>query len=531
MTAAEVRVGGRALTRLALQQIHRGALVVTAVSAGMAALVVATYRANAIDPAALAALAQNPAIRTLFGAPVALDQPGGFTVWRTGTVLAVLIAAWAMLATTRITRGEEDTGRWSLLLAGSITLPRAVRYHLGVLMTAPVLAGAATAAAMIAAGGGSSGALLYGTGLALLGVFFVGVAGLAAQVLPSRSAASGAAATVLVVGLLARMVGDGVAALSWLRWFSPYGLLALSSPYEANRGLPLVVLLGGAVALLAAAVRAAALRDVGGAVVAPSAGRNPRRALLGSVQAFAVRRMLRPLAGWSVGVGAYFLLIGLIARSMTAFLTDNPQFAQLAAQAGFELGSVEGYAATLFGLLAVPAGVFVAVRLAAAAGDETNRRLVLLLATPVTRTRLLAAEAAAAVGGAAVMTAGAGFAAWAGTVASGAGLSIGAALAGACNVLPIVFLCLGTAVLALGWEPRAVAAIGALPAVGGFVWLVVADSIRAPIWVGELSPFAHLAAVPAHPPDWVAATVMTAVSAVLATIGAVGYRRRDIRAG
>ena len=54
----------------------------------------------------------NPAIRTLFGEPVALDDPGGFTVWRTGTVLAVLLGAWALLATTRITRGEEDAGRW-----------------------------------------------------------------------------------------------------------------------------------------------------------------------------------------------------------------------------------------------------------------------------------------------------------------------------------------------------------------------------------------------------------------------------------
>ena len=66
---------------------------------------------------------------------------------------------------------------------------------------------------------------------------------------------------------------------------------------------------------------------------------------------------------------------------MTDFLTDNPRFADLAAQAGFAgLGTVEGYAATLFALLAVPAGVFVAVRLAAVAADEADRRLTLLLA-------------------------------------------------------------------------------------------------------------------------------------------------------
>jgi len=58
------------------------------------------------DPAAagsIAKLAANPAIRTLFGEPIALDQAGGFTVWRVGTFLAALLGAWAILATTRIT--------------------------------------------------------------------------------------------------------------------------------------------------------------------------------------------------------------------------------------------------------------------------------------------------------------------------------------------------------------------------------------------------------------------------------------------
>ncbi len=89
----------------------------------MAALVVAMYHSQALDPAALVALARNPAIRTLFGEPVALDDPGGFTVWRTGAVLTVLLAVWSSLAATRITRGEEDTGRWHLLLSGRTPSP------------------------------------------------------------------------------------------------------------------------------------------------------------------------------------------------------------------------------------------------------------------------------------------------------------------------------------------------------------------------------------------------------------------------
>ncbi|GAA0813573.1 hypothetical protein [Spirilliplanes yamanashiensis] len=519
---------GRALTALAVRQVRRGALTVTGICAGMSALVVSMYESQALDPAALAALARNPAIRTLFGEPVALGDPGGFAVWRTGVVLSVLLAVWSFLAATRITRGEEDAGRWGLLLSGRAALADAVRGHLGVVTVVPLVAGAATAAAMIAAGADVAGSVLHGTGLAAVGLFFVAAGGLAAQLFGDRSAANGAAAAVLVLGLLARMVGDGVPALSWVRWLSPFGLVALTRPFDTGRGLPLAVLVFAAAVLLALAVRLAARRDVGGSIVPAAGGRPARTALLGSVPAFAVRRTLRPLAGWAAGVGAYFLLIGLVARSMADFLAANPQFTAMAAQAGFTLGTVEGYAATLFALLAVPVGVFVAGRVGALAADEAARRLTLPLAAPVTRTRLLAADVAAATGAALVLVSVAGAAMWAGSALVGAGLGLGDALAGTWNVVPVVLLCLGAAVLALGWAPRAVAAAGAVPAVGGFLWLVVADSVGAPAWVGDVSPFAHLAAVPVTGPDWPAAAVMTGLAAAGVAAGLAGYRRRDL---
>ncbi|MEU4221221.1 hypothetical protein [Actinoplanes sp. NPDC026623] len=207
----------RVVAALAARQIYRGALVVTALCAGMSALVVTMYHSQALDPAALETLARNPAIRTLFGEPGALDDPGGFTVWRTGAFLTVLLAVWSSLAATRITRGEEDAGRWYLLLSGRTTLPDAVRGHLGVLAVVPLAAGAATAAAMIAAGAGVTGSLLHGAGLAGVGFFFVAVGGLTAQLFGSRSAANGAAAAIVLLGLLARMVGDGVTTLAWMR--------------------------------------------------------------------------------------------------------------------------------------------------------------------------------------------------------------------------------------------------------------------------------------------------------------------------
>ncbi|MBM7494209.1 putative exporter of polyketide antibiotics [Micromonospora luteifusca] len=170
------------------------------------------------------------------------------------------------------------------------------------------------------------------------------------------------------------------------------------------------------------------------------------------------------------------------------------------------------------------------MRLAAIAADENAQRLTLLLAAPVTRAQLLAHEAAVAGCAALVLITVAGIAMWAGTATVHAGLGAGDALAGAWNVVPVMLLCLAAAVLALGWAPRAVAAIGALPAAGGFMWQVVADSVDAPSWIRALSPFAHLAAVPAAAPAWVSASLMAGIAAAGVVVGTVGYRRRDLSA-
>ncbi|MCM9083111.1 hypothetical protein OG444_32095 [Streptomyces sp. NBC_01232] len=531
--AAPDASAGRAVLSLALRQTRRGALFVIGLMAGMSAVAVAAYASTVKDPAdaaALQTLAGNPAIRTLFGEPVALDEAGGFAVWRTGTALAVVLSVWVLLAATRITRGEEDAGRWDVLLAGRLPVTAVVAWHVAVLVAASLTAGTAAFAGLVAAGAAVSGAAVHSAALGLCGVFFAAAGMMSAQVFATRAAASGAAVALLGIGMLLRMVGDGVAPLGWLRWLSPFGLMALARPYDGNRIWPLVVLLAACLALVTGAVVAAGGRDIRGGYLRSSSGRAARTWLLGSVQAFAVRRLARPLAAWSAGVGAYYLLIGVLAVSMTDFLTDNPRFAELAAQAGFTgLGTVPGYTATLFALLAVPAGAFVAVRLAALAADEASRRLTLLYGQPLTRATVLTGEVAAALGGVVVLTTVAGVATWTGTRAVGADLGLASALSGAWNVLPVALLCLGAGVLALGWAPRAVTVIGSLPAAGGFLLKVLAEGSGLPAWIGRLSPFAHLAAVPDAPVNWPAALLMTAVATLAAAVGLIGYRLRDLR--
>ena len=518
--------------RLAARLSRRGFLVLIVLVPGLSAVVVVQYRYTFTDPAATAGLevlAHNPAIRTLFGVPIALDDPGGFTVWRTGVFAAVTAASWGLLTATRVTRGEEQAGRWALLLAGRFRLRWLVVCHLAVIGVAQLALGLALALAMIAVGTDPRGALIYACAVMLVGMFFAAVGTGCAQLVDRRRTASGIAAGALVLGMLLRMVADGREALAGLTWLTPFGLLAEAQPYAANRLLPLLVLAAGVVAAGVLAVAAATRRDLGAGLVSGRDRRAGRFGLLQSLPGFTIRRTLPATVAWAVGLGAYFGLIGLLARSLTEFLSANPRFSDLAAQAGFsDLATVQGYVAALFSLLAIPLGIFAASRLSADAADEADGRLTPLLALPLTRWGWALTHLGVLTAACVALALTTGLATWVGTRSVGAGLRLTEALSGTVNVVPVALLCLAAAQTAVGWAPRAVLPIGSVPAVGGFLLIVLAQTFSWPDWVGRLSPFAHLAAVPADPPNWGGLAGMVGVGLLLAGFGIAGFTRRDL---
>lgn len=521
------------LLRLDLRSIGRGAFILGALTAGLTAVVVLVYPTTVASPedaAGLELLAGNPAIRLLFGVPRALDTAGGFAVWRIGTIAAVAIAAWALAVSTRLGRGEEDSGRSWMLLAAPIRLRTTVVVHLGTVVALLVAMAAANAVAMAASGAGSAGALLYAAGLAAIGWFFAAVGACGGQLLGERSLASGSAGGVLVVALVVKMVGDGLESFGWIRWLTPFGMLSLSEPYAQQRWLPLAVLTVAASVLAVLAVWLAGRRDVGAGLVSSRNARPPRTGLLTSPVRFAIRRSLPSLLGWGIALVGYFLLIGMLAVSLTEFLSDNPRFADLAATAGFgDLARVEGYVASLFKLLPIPLGIYSALRIARLAADEARGRLTLAFSTPVRRVGWPLAEALVVTGACLLLVGATAAGTWLGAAAVDAGLAFTDSLAGTANALPVALLSLGAAVLALGWLPRAVVLVGALPTVGGFIWWVLAESLDWPDGMLALSPYAHLGPVPAAPPDLPAAGIMLSITGALLVVGLVGFGRRDLR--
>lgn len=531
VAAGRLLAPGRAVSRLAVRQLRSGAVLVALICGGMSALVASQYQMidGLLDEAGMRALAENPAVRILSGPPVALDNPGGFTVWRIGIPVSVLASGWILLTATRITRGEEDGGRWDLLLAGRLRMADVVVRCLAALVGSATLIGVAVAAGLSAARTELTGAVIHAAGITCVALTFATTALLAAQIMSKRSAATGVTVAALGVGLMLRMIADGSHQLAWLAWATPFGLTARAAPYADNRIVPLIVLSAFPIVLAGAALVAARHRDLGDGIVTAPDSRPPRTRMLQSISGFALRRAGPTTLGWATGIAASFLVVGALLASILELFQTNPRFAELAAAAGTVL-SVNVVAAVMFSLLAVPTGLYAAMRLAAMVADEKAGRWTLLFAEPISRVRLVSTEIMATVGGVVALHCSAAVAFWSGAKITGAPLQLTDSLAGALNSLPVALLAAGAAAVGVGWLPSAAGAIGALPIVGGFLVNVIMQTAHAPGWVVNLSPWTHLAAVPDTPPNWAATTIFLFIGAILTTLGVYGYVQRDLAA-
>ena len=400
---------------------------------------------------------------------------------------------------------------------------------LAALVGSATLIGVAVAAGLLAARTELTGAVIHAVGITCVALTFATTAVLAAQVMPTRSGATGLTVAALGVGLTLRMIADGSHQLAWLAWTTPFGLTARAAPYADNRIVPLIVLGAFPIVLAGAALFAARHRDLGDGLwrcriavlqeldwCSRSAG-SPFAAPRGPRSGG--RRASPHAPFWSARCSPRFSSCSRRTRGSL----NSPRPPGWAA-----LTLVNVVAAALFSLLAVPTGLYAATRLAAMVADEKAGRWTLLFAQPISRVRLVSTEIMVTVGGVVALHCLAAVAIWSGAKITGAPLQLTDSLAGALNSLPVALLAAGAAAVGVGWLPSAALAIGALPVVGGFLVNVIMQSTNAPGWVVNLSPWTHLAAVPDTPPNWAATTIFLLIGAILTALGVYGYVQRDM---
>ncbi|MEU1971534.1 polyketide antibiotic transporter [Microbacterium sp. NPDC019599] len=496
----------RPLSVLVAQRLRRDWLQLTLWVVGTVALAFAgfsgvqeAYGGEQDRLGILAAVMANPVILLFRGLPSGTDE-SAFIVFLLFPWLAILAALMSTFLAVRHTRGDEEAGRLELVdatPAGRWTPTIATLVH-GTL--ANVVLGILVASTFLAGGAASEGSWLVGTATAVVGLVFLGLGMLSAQLMRTSRGANSLTVWILLVTFVLAGMGNAIGTpsddlthmeSSWLTWTSPFGWAENTRAFDVNLWWPVLLCLGAFVVLTAAAFALQGVRDLGESIVAERLGRASGRAGLSSTLALVARLSTPSTIGWMVGA----LLTGALSTSLGGVVDqiggENPAIADVLTSLASE-GDLQQAVVVVFftmaGLLAACAAVQTVAR---ARQEEAHGTAEPVLATPVQRVRWLTEfigigfaaiilTCAAALGGAALGAVGA-------EDASGL-LQTAAVSAAGQAVAATVFLVLTALVFTVA--PRLTITVGWTLVVVAIVLGLFGPLLGLPESLSNLSPFA-----------------------------------------
>ena len=529
------RFPGLASARVVTRGALRGALIWGGVFGLMVWELVSQFSSQYPTVAARAMLVStmgsNAGLQAIFGMAHHIDTIGGYTAYHAIGVLGLIGAVWGLLAATRLTRGEEEAGRWEVLLAGQTTRRRATAGALAGLGVGLLTLWAVTAAVTVTVGRS------YGAHFSVTASLFMAVAAVAAtwmfmavgvlsgQLAGTRRQAAAMAAAVFGIAYLIRLIAYADMKLMWLRWASPLGWVDELQPLTGSRPLLLLPVTGFTVVLAVAAIILAGRRDLGASMLPANDTAPARTRLLTGPFGLACRLGRRGALGWFAGLAGGGLILGLTAKGTETVFSS--QSGGVIAKLGGTTGGAS-YLGLAFLIIALVIAIAAAGQVAATRDEEAEGYLDHLLARPVARLPWLAgrfAVSAAVLAGCGLI---AGLFTWAGAAATGAGLGLATLLAAGVNAVPAAIFVLGVGTLVHGLAPR----YTVLAAYGIVAWSFLAEIIGAGIgashWLLDTSVLHHIARAPAAPLRWDSTAILAAIGIAAAITGAAAFSRRDL---
>ncbi|WP_406633687.1 polyketide antibiotic transporter [Pseudarthrobacter quantipunctorum] len=516
-------------------------LGITLLSFATSAAVATQFGDEAGQAAILRLAAANPAFLFLRGLP---DGTGtGAVVFFQGFAFtAVLAGLMSTFLVVRHTRTDEELGRAELL--GAVPIPRAASLAATLLLgtAANLVLAVSAAGAFMGAGLPGTGSAAAGAAVGSVGIFFVALAAVTAQALPSGRSANGAAAGLVGGAYLVRGIGDALGTpaadllhvtSAWPSLLSPIGWGQRTRPFSSPDPAWLLVPLAAAAVLGVVAVTVRRRRDVGASLLPERVGKE--RAGVGgtSFVGLAWRLQRSTVAGWCIAAAALGAVAGALGPAVTETVSSlGPVKAMIERLVpGGQAGLIDVFVTALLGVagvFAAAAGIQAVLRMRA---EEAEGRAELLLSAPKSRLRWLGANLAVAAFSAAAVSTTAGAAAAVGLAASGtsdgpAWSLVPAALAH----VPAALVFLAAAAVAFAVAPRLSILAGWGILAAGIILGEFGELFGLPVWLQDASPFRHSSAMPVESFDQAGAAGLLLVAGAGAALAAYALRRRDLTA-
>lgn len=477
-----------------------------------------------------ASLDKNPALLALYGPVQDPMSVGSVSVWKVGGIAAGLVGVISMLLVIRHTRADEESGRLELVSAGVVGRHAALTAAVITALTTNLVIAVLVAGGLMLVGLPAAGSIAFALGWCAIGLMFIGVAAITAQLTTTSRTANGLAIAVLGLFYLVRAAGDagGHDGPTWLLWLSPFGWVSHLRPYAGDHWWVLGLAVAFTAAGLTVAFALAGRRDLGSGLLPERLGPAEADAGLRGPLGLAWRLQRGPLIAWAAGFAVYGAAIGSVSGNI-GDMVGGKSGRDILARIGGHHGLVDAFLNTTMALMALLASAYAVQAVLRLRSEETGSLAEPILATKVGRVGWAASHLVFAVLGPAVLMAVSGV-----VVGLVHGLRVHD-LSGefprvfwsALVQLPAVWVLAGLTVLLFGAAPRlAAAAWGAL---GLFLLLgELGPLLKLRQWAMDISPYTHVPKLPGAAMRTMPVVWLVVVAVALMAIGLAGFRRRDL---
>jgi polyether ionophore transport system permease protein len=500
-------------------------------------------------PAARAALAGVARDFSWLAAPIAVDTPGGYALFKYGP-LVLLVSLWPLLACSRILRGEEETGVLDVLLSAPRSRLRVALEKLGAVGTALLLI-AVIVGVLTYVGGRQVGAdftfgdaLALGLDLALFAALMGAVSLLLSQFTRERRTATGIAGALLLVFVVLDMVHRVYSGVEWVSRLSPVYYFNESKPLVPSYGTSvggLLVLLAATLVLTAAALALFARRDVGGTVRVPFVRERQAQAStelaqgwsLRSVYARTLSRAAWPTFWWTLGIAGFagwlVAIVDQLQSQIGQLARGSPAMAQLLIKLGGGGNLSTALLSSLFTFLPLMLMAFAITQSNRWTTDEDEGRLELVLTTPQERPRVMLASYAALTTAIVVIAAVTLAVTLGVAAAAGVHLDVAHLVAAALTMIPLGLLVAALGYFLSGWLRTAIdTGLLSLVVVAWFLISFVGPELKWPEVTLRASPFYYYGTPLVHGAAFGDVFGLVVTAAVVLALGVLRFSRKDV---
>lgn len=483
-------------------------------------------------------LESAPALGMIYGEAKNIDNAAGYMVYRAMPITALVASIWGLLVITKQLRGQEEDGRWEMLLSGQTTTRAAAFYTLlgglgGALVSYVI------AAVLIVLTGNSpdvnlpaSTSILLAAAAISPAIVFMGVGLLTSQLANIRRRAVLYGLVPLLILFFLRSMGNVVSDLHWLKDLTPFGWIENMNLLTDFQAWWFALPVTAAVITMAAGVYLAGKRDLNESLIATSDITKPNFRLLNRPWKFSLRLTRWNLLAWLIaGIGIFSMIAALSSLASQAAGDSDSITHALNSLAGGSNSLNLAFLGMGSLLLGVVLMAMMATGISSIRDEESRNYLDNIVVGPVSRVRWLAGRLGVLAGAAAasiiiITTIG-----WLIAVKQGIDVDFSAMVIGSLSLLGPVLLLLSIGALLYGLSPRF--ARWAAPFMYVVLaWSFILDLLTSVLDLNQIvansSLLHYIAFIPAAQPDWKGCWILTAVAVVLTVVGILAFNRRDL---